>query len=126
MAHETKGTPPPADAPKPGAETPPADAPQKPKAEAKAEAKAKEGGKPKGPAPQKPKAEATEPVPPAVVRSSLFPKKTARAGLVDLVAVETCAAHGMMHFTGDRFSATNEVAERLLRRGIAKKAPAEG
>lgn len=102
---------------KPGAETPPADAPQKPKAEAK------EGGKGQkpAPAPQKPKAEVPPPVDPVVVRQGLFPEKKARPGLVSLVAVQTCAAHGMMYHQGQRFSAISEVAAKLIKTGKAER-----
>lgn len=46
--------------------------------------------------------------------------KPARAGMVELVALKTCGAHGMPHYEGERFFATREVGERLVKLGSAK------
>ena len=97
----------------------------------KGEAEGKGGGEPKAaetqpkadPQPPEPK---PEPKPKSTARAAApkaeEPKRPNRPGLVELIARETCAAHGNMHFAGDRFSATHEVADRLLRRKLVERA----
>lgn len=58
----------------------------------------------------------------AEAQTSGEPAKALRPGLVELVALKTCAAHGMPHFAGDHFSASEEVASKLLRKGEAERA----
>ena len=66
---------------------------------------------------EKPKDEAPKPA----ARKAPKVEAPRRPGLVNLVALTTVAAHGMPHLEGETFSATTEVAERLLKKKLCER-----